>query len=79
MCFGIFLTFRLNVRNTLQNTVSLAEHCYGFEQCYEQLSFTIIVMWDWQHFVDKIPHIQTKCGNIPQNIVNPTKYCYASE
>ena len=30
------------------------------------------IMWD-------IPHIQPKHGNIPQNVINPTKHCYGSE
>ena len=29
------------------------------------------LMWDWQYYV-QYSHIPTECGNIVQNIVNPT-------
>ena len=41
--------------------------------------------WMWgilcrtNNFLHNIPHIQSECGNILQNIVSPTKHCYGSE
>ena len=40
---------------------------------------SITVLCGIDSILHNIPYIQYECGNIPHNIVSPTKRCYGSE